>query len=123
MGEILYKDLSYQIIGAAMTVHRALGPGYLEAVYQKALAIELEQIGISFREQFPLPVTYRGINVGDYVADYIVEDLIVIEIKSVSKIHPRHQAQAMNYLAASGLKLAIIINFGQQSLSQKRVVR
>ena len=123
MVEILYKDLSFRIVGAAMEVHRTLGPGFLEAVYEGALAHELALRGIRFERQKRLPVRYKGQLVGDYVADFVVEDQIVLELKAVSRFNPTHEAQAHNYLAATGLRLAILLNFGAPSLQQQRVVR
>jgi GxxExxY protein len=123
MAEILFKELSYVIIGAAMEVHRILGPGFLEAVYETALAHELTLRGIRFEAQKRLPVYYKGQLVGDYVADFVVEDQIILEIKAVSALTAAHEAQAHNYLTATGLRLAILLNFGATSLQQKRIVR
>ena len=123
MSEIVFKDLSYAIVGAAMEVHRILGPGFLEAVYEEALAHELGLRGISFQQQLRLPVQYKGRVVGDYVADLVVEDGIVVELKAVSGLTRAHEAQAHNYLAATGLRLALLLNFGEASLRQKRIVR
>lgn len=123
MAEILYRELSYVIVGAAMEVYRTLGPGYLEAVYEAALMHELAERQLQTASQVRLPVTYKGKLVGDYVADVIVEDKIVVELKAVSALHKNTEAQAHNYLAASGLRLAILLNFGASSLQQKRVVR
>jgi GxxExxY protein len=110
-------------VGAAMEVHRTLGPGFLEAVYEEALAYELGLRGIPFERQKRLPVQYKGQLVGEYVADLIVDDEIILELKAVSKITAAHEAQAHNYLAATGLRLAIVLNFGAASLQQKRIVR
>ena len=118
-------------VGAAMEVHRILGPGFLEAVYQAALAHELTLRGIRFEEHKRLPVYYKGVLVGDYEADFAVEDKIIpstssgrrLELKGVSALHPKHRAQAHNYLAATGLRLAILLNFGADSLQHKRVVK
>ncbi len=123
MTEIIYKELSYAIIGAAMEVHRILGPGFLEAVYQAALAHELTLRGVRFEQFKRLPVYYKGVLVGDYEADFVVEDQIILEIKAVSQLHPKHEAQALNYLTATGLRLAILLNFGTDSLERQRVVR
>jgi GxxExxY protein len=106
-----------------MEVHTVLGLGFLESVYQMALAHEFEIRGISFAEQKPLPVSYKGIIVGNYVADFCVEDKIIVEIKAVTKSLAVHEAQAVNYLAATGLRLALLINFGRPSLESKRLVR
>ena len=84
MADIIYKELSYAIVGAAMEVHRILGPGFLEAVYQAALAHELTLRGIRFEQFKKLPVTYKGVLVGDYEADFVVENQILLELKAVS---------------------------------------
>jgi GxxExxY protein len=122
MADILHGDLSYAVIGAAMEVHRGLGPGFLEAVYQAALAHELSLRGIHFAEQKHLPVVYKGALVGDYVADFVVEDCVILELKALAMLNEAHQAQALNYLAATGLHLALLLNFGAASLQWKRVV-
>ena len=122
MAEIVYKELSYAIVGAAMEVHRILGSGFLEAVYQAALAHELTLRGIHFEQFKRLPVTYKGVSVGAYVADFVIEGKIILEIKGVSALHSAHEAQAINYLTATGLRLAILINFGAKSLQYKRLV-
>lgn len=106
-----------------MEVHNVLGPGFLETVYQAALAHELRTQGISFEEQKRLPVHYKEILVGDYIADFVVEGEIIVEIKAVSAINASDQAQALNYLAATGLRLTILLNFGAGSLQQRRVGR
>ncbi len=123
MAEILFKELSYAIIGAAMEVHRILGPGFLEAVYQAALAHELTLRGIRFEQFKRLPVYYKGVLVGDYEADFVVEDKIILELKAVSAFHPKHEAQALNYLTATGFRLTILLNFGTESLQHQRVVK
>ena len=123
MAAILYPNLSYAVVGAAMQVHRILGPGFLEVVYQRALAHELILQRIHFVQYLRLPVAYKGVNVGDYEADFVIEDKIILEIKAVSAFHPRHEAQAHHYLAATGLRLAILLNFGADSLQRQRVVK
>ena len=123
MTEIVYKELSYRLVGAAMEVHRILGPGYLEIVYQRALAQELTLRGIPFEQSKRLPVTYKGVPVGNYKADMVIEEKINVELKGVSTLHPRHHAQALNYLAATGFRLAILLNFGADSLQNIRVLR
>ena len=106
-----------------MEVHRALRPGFLESVYEAALAHELALRGISFEQQKRLPVQYKCQRVGDFVADLVVDGQIILELKAVSRLTAVHEAQAHNYLAATGLRLAIILNFGAASLQQKRIVR
>jgi GxxExxY protein len=123
MAEILFKQLSYAIIGAAMEVHNILGSGFLEAVYQVALEKELRLRGIPFERKVKLPVLYKGDLIGEYEADLVVDGKIVVEIKSISRLTSAHEAQAIHYLAATGLQLAILINFGETSLQSRRVVR
>jgi GxxExxY protein len=123
MTDILYKELSYAIVGAAMEVHRILGPGFLEAVYQTALTHELKLRGIPYEEQKYLPVSYKGILVGDYIADFVIDGKIIVEIKAISAFNLNHEAQALNYLAATGFRLALLLNFGSKSLQQKRMVK
>lgn len=122
MAEILHKELSYTIVGAAMEVHRVLGPGFLEAVYESALAHEFALRGLPFKRQAALPVRYKEALVGEYLADFIVDNQVVIELKAVAQFHPAHEAQAHHYLAATGLRLAILLNFGAESLQYKRIV-
>lgn len=123
MTEILFKELSFRIVGAAMEVHSVLGPGFLEAVYQAALEKELSLRRISFQPQLELPVTYKNDIVGVYKTDLVVDDKIIVEIKSVSRLNSAHEAQAHHYLAATGKQLAIIINLGAGSLEQRRVAK
>jgi GxxExxY protein len=123
MTEILFKTLSFAIIGAAMEVHKILGPGFLESVYQVALEKELTLRGIRFQHQVELPVSYKGDLVGMYKADLVIEGKVIVEIKGISKLNASHNAQALHYLAATGLQLAIIINFGSSSLEYHRVVK
>jgi len=123
MTEIIYKDLSYAIIGAAMEVHKILGPGFLESVYESALAYEFDLRGIPYERQKRLSVSYKDKFIGEYIADLVIDDKVILELKAVSAISPAHEAQAHHYLTATGLKLAIILNFGAESLQQKRIVR
>jgi GxxExxY protein len=121
MAEIIYKELSYAIVGAAMEVHNILGPGFLEKVYQEALAHEFSLRGIAFEPQKPLPVYYKGVLVGDYQANFVVEDSVIVEIKALAALATAHAAQTRNYLAATGFRLAILCNFGEKSLHYERV--
>jgi GxxExxY protein len=123
MTDILFKELSFAVIGAAMEVHKILGRGFLEAVYQLALEKELRLRGILFQHPVELPVTYKGDLVGIYKADLIVDNKIILEIKGISSLNASHQAQALPYLSATGLQLAILINFGMSSLEYRRVVK
>ncbi len=123
MVEIIFKELSYAIVGAAMEVHRTLGSGFLEAVYQAALAHELKLRDIPFEEQVRLPVHYKDVLVGEYVADFVVDGKIILELKAVTDFNDAHRAQAINYLAATGCQLAILLNFGAPKLQQERLIR
>ena len=123
MTELLYKELTFAVIGAAMEVHKILGPGFLETVYQAALARELRLRGISFEQQIRLPVFYKDELIGEYIADFVNEGKLIVEIKAVSKLNASHQAQAMHYLAATGYRLALLLNFGAGSLEHRRVIK
>ena len=123
MVELLYKELTFAIIGAAMELHRILGPGFLETVYQSALARELTLRGIPFEQQVHLPVSYKDVLVGEFIADFIIDGKLIVEIKAVSNFNSQHQAQAMHYLAATGLRLALLLNFGTGSLEHRRVIK
>jgi len=123
MTELLYKESTFAVIGAAMEVHRILGPGFLESVYQIALARELTLRSIPFEQQKHLAVTYKDILVGEYIADVVVDGKFIVEIKAVSNWNPRHDAQAIHYLAATGMQLALLLNFGTGSLQHRRIVR
>ena len=123
MVELLYKELTFTVIGAAMEVHKILGPGFLETVYQLALAHELTLRKIPFEQQVRLPVSYKDILVGEYIADFMIDGKLIVEIKAVSNFNSQHQAQAMHYLAATGLRLALLLNFGAGSLEHRRVIK
>ena len=123
MAEILYPELSYAVVGAAMEVHAVLGPGFLENVYETALAHELTLREIPFVTQKLLPVSYKGRLVGQYAADVVVDNKIILELKAVSRMNDAHVAQAHHYLTATSLRLAILINFGAKSLQYQRIIR
>jgi len=120
---IIYKDLSYKLIGLAMRVHSGLGHGFLEKVYERALMILLRRENIESAQQAPITVTFEGEAVGDYYADILVENKIILEIKSAEKIIDAHRAQALHYLKATGLRLALILNFGKVKLEYERMVK
>lgn len=123
MTELLYKELTFAVIGAAMEVHRILGPGFLEAVYQGALEKELTLRKIPFERKVKLPVMYKDVFVGEYEADLVVDQKLVVEIKAVTNFNAQHQAQAMHYLAVTGYHLALSLNFGAGSLQHRRVIK
>jgi len=120
--KIVYRDLSYKIVGLAIQVRKELGFGFLEKVYENALLVLFHENGIRAEQQVPIKVTFHGQIVGDYIADILVEDSIIIELKAADKIIPVHKAQVLNYLKATGLKLAILLNFGNDSLEHERLV-
>lgn len=121
--KILFKEESYKIIGACMKVHRELGSGFLEAVYEEALKKEFVKLEIPFKSQVKLNVFYEGEKLDKfYRADFICYDKIVLEIKSVSQVPLTFYAQTKNYLAATKKELGLLVNFGQSSLTYKRIV-
>ena len=120
--KILHKDLSYKIIGLAMEVHTKLGYGFLEKVYENAMMVLLRREGIHAKQQAPITVYFDGKVVGDYYADILVEDKIILELKAIEKITDVHRAQTLNYLKATGLHLAILLNFGKEKLKYERLV-
>jgi len=106
------NEISYNVIGAAMTVHTALGPGLLESAYEKALCHEFSKRNLQFRRQVRIPIAYDGVRIGHaFTVDFIVEDALLIEIKSVEVVLPVHRTQARSYLKLTKLPLALILNF------------
>jgi len=121
--ELLYKEEVYNIIGAAMRVHSVLGCGFLEAIYQEALAIEFEKKNIIHEKEKLININYDGIVLTkQYQADFLCYDKIIVEIKAVSELLPVHQSQLMNYLKATKMKVGLLINFGEKSLVYERYV-
>jgi GxxExxY protein len=120
--KILHRDLSYKIVGLAIQVRRELGYGFLEKVYENALMVLFEESGINAQQQVPIKVNFHGRVIGNYVADILVEDSIIIELKAIETISKYEKAQTLNYLKASGLKLALILNFGKEGLTHERLV-
>jgi GxxExxY protein len=117
--------LAHQVIGAAIEVHRILGPGFLESVYEEALCVELQLRAIPFQRQIPVPVLYKEIAIGHGRLDLLVDGKLIVEIKTVDALAPIHTAQAMSYLKATGHHLALLINFNSAILRDgiKRIVR
>jgi GxxExxY protein len=118
-----HADLTQTIIGCAMAVHRTLGPGFLESVYQNALAHELRKAGLSTECEKRLSVTYDGVVVGDFCADMLVQDCVLIENKAVQFLSPSHEVQLVNYLTATGIDVGLLFNFGADRLQFKRKTR
>jgi GxxExxY protein len=121
--KLLYKDLSYLVVGAAIEVHKILGPGFLENVYEQALAHEFTLRGIQYVRQALMEVRYKEIRVGKYWADFVIDGKIILEIKATAAFAPGHEAQVLHYLAATRLRLALLLNFGTESLQVKRIIR
>jgi GxxExxY protein len=118
-----HEELTERIIGCAMTVHRILGPGFLESVYQKAFAHELGKAGLRVECEKELMVTYDGVVVGDFSADMFIEDTILVENKAVQSLMTAHEVQLVNYLTATGTDIGLLINFGGARLEFKRKYR
>lgn len=120
---LLHKEKTYQIIGAAMTVHRTLGVGFTEKVYQDALEIEFQSQGIPYEREQPIHVTYRGVQLGSsFVPDFICYGSVIVELKAVKELEDLHRAQAINYGRVAEADVALLINFGEASLSYERFV-
>ena len=115
-----HKDLTEKLIGAAMAVHRELGPGLDEKIYENAFCIELAEQGILFTQQQSFPVHYRGRYVGKLIADLIADDRVIVELKDADAIHPAHVAQLLSYLAITKLQVGLIFNFKTASLTFQR---
>ena len=121
VSELKYKEITEKIIGAAMRVHAALGNGFQEVIYQRALALELEEVGLTFEREFTMPVYYKGRQVGERRVDFLADGKISVELKAITQLEPVHFAQARNYLEAYNLEVGLLINFGSISLQFKRL--
>jgi len=121
MSELKYKEITEKIIGAAMKVHAALGNGFQEVIYQRALQIELGELGVSFEREYSMPVFYKQHQVGERRVDFLVEGKIAVELKAIINLEPVHFAQARNYLEAYNLEIGLLLNFGSTSLQLKRL--
>ena len=117
-----YKELTAKIIECAFRVHRKLGFGFLEAVYQNALMVELEKAGLEAVKQKSIQIHYDREIIGDYTADIVVEDKVILELKAVKEIHPVHEAQLVNYLKATGIEVGLLINFGDRVEIKRKVL-
>lgn len=118
---MLYEDLTKRIIAAAMKVHSALGNGFQEVIYQRALELEMPFENLSFQREMEMPVYYRNVQIGTRRVDFFVEEKIMVELKAIIKLEDVHLAQAMNYLEAYKMEIGLLINFGAKSLEFKRV--
>lgn len=116
-----YEDLTHKIIGCAMQVHRTLGNGFQEVIYQRGLAIEFQHQGLEFEREKEMTIYYHDFDIGTKRVDFFVENQIMVELKAVINIEDVHLAQAINYLEACYMKIGLLINFGSKSLQFKRV--
>ena len=116
------NDITYAINGAAFEVNRILGPGFLEKVYQNALLFELKERGLKAKSQVPINVLYKENEVGEYFADILVEDNVIVELKTVEKLDKVHEAQLLNYLKATSIKVGLLINYYHPKVEIKRIV-
>jgi GxxExxY protein len=115
-----HKEITHAIIGCAMRVHRTLGTGFQEVIYQRALAIEMEMADISFGREVELPIFYRDIEIGSRRVDFFVAETIIVELKAVAQLEKVHLAQVKNYLTVYKASVGLLINFGNTSLEFKR---
>ena len=118
-----YKEITEKIIGCAYTVYNEMGYGFLESVYEKCLLIELQKIRLKAEPQQTITVCYENQIVGDFVADIIVEDSVILELKSVRRLAKVHEAQLVNYLVATGKEVGLLLNFGEEKVDVKRKVK
>ena len=117
----LHGELTEKIIGACFEVSNELGAGFLESVYQKALVIALREKNLKVEAEVPIPVKFRVRSVGDYFADQLVEDCVIVELKAVEALAPEHQAQVINYLKASDFEFGLLVNFGRPKIEYRRL--
>ena len=119
--EFKYSEITSRIIGCAIIVHTELGNGFQEVIYQRALEIEMTITGLNFKREFEMPIFYRNQHIGTRRVDFLVEDVISVELKAITKLEDVYFAQAINYLEAYNLEIGLLINFGEQSLVVKRL--
>ncbi len=120
---MLYEETTGKILGCAFEIAKELGAGFLESVYEKAMMVAMEEKGLAGREQHPIRVMFRGRCVGDFIADILVEDRVMVELKAVKALVPEHDAQVINYLNATGIEVGLLINFGNPKLEYRRFTR
>ncbi len=120
--EYKHSELTGSIIGCAMEVHRLLGSGFQEVIYQRAMAIEMEMQNLEFAREYEMQIFYKSINIGSRRVDFFVDNKVMVELKAIIKLEDIHLAQAKNYLEAYKLEIGLLINFGSESLDFKRIV-
>jgi len=115
-------EITYRINGAVYEVNRVLGAGFLEKVYERSLVIELKKLGFDVQSQVPIPVFYKNSLVGDYFADIVVDNQVILELKAVKQLDKSHEAQLLNYLKATKFKVGLLVNFSSENVKIKRFV-
>ena len=118
-----HVDITEKVIGCAMQVHKILGNGFQEAIYQRCLAIEFDNIGIEFQREVEMPIFYKDVEVGKRRVDFLVKDRVLVELKAIKELDDSHKAQIINYLEAFRLEIGLLINFGEKSLKFKRFIK
>lgn len=121
MADYKFKEITEKIIGSCMKVHAALGNGFQEVIYQRALEIEMEYAGLHFARELSMPIYYKGKSIGERRVDFFVENKIMVELKAIIQLENVHLAQAKNYLEAYNMQVGLLINFGSISLQFKRI--
>lgn len=120
--KLIHEDLTYKVIGCAFEVHKELGPGFLESAYEAAMKIELKASGFTVESQKQFALNYKGVKIKDFFCDLVIDEKVIVELKAISKISDIERAQILNYMKVTGLKVGLIINFGQTSLKHERMV-
>ena len=120
--ELIYKELSYQIMGAVFEVHKTLGPGFVESIYEKALIHEFQLRGIPFERQKGVTISYKDKVIGRHRLDFVVDEKIVLELKAATQLADVFKMRVLSYLKATGLRLGILINFGMPKVQSTRIV-
>jgi len=123
MPEFIHGELTRQIIGLAFEVWKVLGYGFLEKVYENSLAEEFKRNSIAFQQQFPIEVNYKSASVGIYVADLFVDGKVIVEVKTEKEYNPKHEAQLLNYLKATRIRIGLLLNFGEARCEHKRLIK
>lgn len=118
--QYLHSDITDKILTCVHKVHDALGPGFSEKLYENALVLELRDIGVSVHPQYPIKVKYKDVVIGEFIADLLVEEKVVVELKALDKLLDLHETQLLNYLKTTGIRVGLLINFGEAKPTYKR---
>jgi GxxExxY protein len=120
--ELIASDITERVIGVFFAVYNELGAGFVESVYQNAMALALRESGLKVEQQYPLTVSFRGETVGEFRVDLLVEETVVLELKAVAQLTPTHEVQLVNYLKATGAPVGLLLNFGRNAQFKRRVL-